>query len=67
MHETTQSTAEQPVRMNRRIGSTTFRVAVFFSQRSKETVDDKILRLIERDATVQDPPQICHTAGKRLS
>jgi hypothetical protein len=32
--------------MQKRIGSTTYEVAVHFSQTSKETLDDKIMRLI---------------------
>ena len=33
----------------KRIGSTTYFVSVHFSEKSKETLDDKILRLIERE------------------
>ncbi len=36
----------EPVKMQKRIGSTTYEVAVHFSQTSKETLDDKIMRLI---------------------
>ena len=34
----------------RRIGSTTYRVSVHFSKTSRETVNDKILRLIKNEA-----------------
>jgi hypothetical protein len=34
----------------RRIGSTTYRVSVHFSRTSRETVNDKILRLIKNEA-----------------
>jgi len=34
---------------SKRIGSTTFVVAVHFSETNKERVEDKILRLIERE------------------
>jgi len=35
--------------MQKRIGSTTYVVAVHFSQTSKETMQDKVLRLIESE------------------
>jgi hypothetical protein len=34
----------------RRIGSTTYRVGVHFSKTSKETMDEKILRLVRNEA-----------------
>lgn len=34
----------------RRIGSTTYVVSVHFSQTSRETIDDKFLRLIQSSA-----------------
>ena len=34
----------------RRIGSTTYRVGVHFSPTSKETMNDKILRMIKNEA-----------------
>lgn len=34
----------------RRIGSTTYLVSVRFSEKSRETFEDKILRLIEKEA-----------------
>lgn len=40
----------QPVTMMKRIGSTTYRVRVHFSDTSRETVNDKITRLIKREA-----------------
>jgi hypothetical protein len=42
--------AAEPITMLRRIGSTTFEVSVRFSGTSKETIEDKILRLIGREA-----------------
>ena len=39
----------EPLKLTKRIGSTTFTVSVHFSQTSKETVEDKLLRLMERD------------------
>jgi len=39
----------RPVIMLKRIGSTTYEVSVHFSQTSKETVNDKIARLIKNE------------------
>ena len=45
---TTQGDAHaEPTKFSKRIGSTTYVVDVHFSRTSKETVEDKILRLIE--------------------
>jgi len=40
---------DKPVIMLRRIGSTTYKIAVHFSQTSKETVSDKISRMIHNE------------------
>jgi L-lactate utilization protein LutC len=37
-------------RLIRRIGTTTYRVAVHFSETSKETMNDKITRMIKNEA-----------------
>ena len=42
-------TASEPVKLQKRIGSTTYVVSVHFSDKSKETLEDKILRLIESE------------------
>lgn len=39
----------RPAKLLERIGSTTFEVTVHFSEKSKETMEDKILRMIERE------------------
>ena len=39
----------EPVKFEKRIGSITFVVAVHFSQTNKETMEDKVLRLIESE------------------
>jgi len=53
MRVTTVSTADKeagkPLRMTKRIGSTTYKVSVHFSRTSKETMGDKIIRMIEKD------------------
>jgi len=51
-HEKEKSSTEQPREkriFTRRIGSTTYRVSVHFSETSKETLDDKIIRLIKNE------------------
>jgi len=37
----------EPVKLLKRIGSTTYEVNVHFSTTSKETMEDKLLRLLE--------------------
>jgi hypothetical protein len=44
------TTHPEPLVLRRRIGSTDFEIAVFFSDTSKETLDDKITRLIKSEA-----------------
>jgi hypothetical protein len=41
----------EPLKLLKRIGSTVYSVNVRFSETSKETLEDKILRLIEREVT----------------
>ena len=53
---TPDAAAEQtakPLRLTKRIGSTTYKVSVHFSETSKETMGDKIIRLMEKDAAKQ--------------
>jgi hypothetical protein len=40
----------EPVKLLKRIGSTVYIVNIHFSETSKETLGDKIVRLIEREA-----------------
>ena len=40
---------DKPVIMLKRIGTTTYQVAVHFSTTSKETISDKALRMIKND------------------
>jgi len=54
MQTTTKSAAKtresaEPIKFSKRVGSTTYVVACHFSQSSKETIKDKILRLIESE------------------
>jgi len=46
-----QPQSHQPAgRISKKIGSTTYHVSVFFSQTNKETINDKIVRLIKNEA-----------------
>lgn len=40
----------EPRSFTKRIGSTNYRVSVHFSKTSRETIDDKILRLAKNEA-----------------
>jgi len=41
--------ASEPVKLLKRVGSTNYVVSIHFSGTSKETLEDKILRLIESE------------------
>lgn len=47
--KTTESVANEPVIMRKRIGSTVYEVRVCFNRDAKERMDDKILRLVKND------------------
>lgn len=40
--------------MTRRIGSTTYKVKVVFNDREKETMEEKILRIVQNEAIEND-------------
>ena len=42
-------TTPEPYVLHRRIGSTTYRVRLHFNPESRETLDDKVLRLLKND------------------
>jgi hypothetical protein len=44
-----ENAGREPLTVRKRVGSTTYVVSVRFSQTSRETMQDKILRLIERE------------------
>ena len=44
-----QTVEHTPATMVRKIGKTTYKVGIHFSQTSKETMEDKLLRLIKND------------------
>jgi len=39
----------EPVKMRKRIGSTVYEINVYFNHDAKETMNDKIIRLIKND------------------
>jgi ribosomal protein S10 len=49
--KTSRIAESKPVNLLKRIGSTTYVVSIRFSEKSTETFEDKVLRLIEREAT----------------
>jgi len=49
----TRPTGEKTPTITRRIGNTTFDIHVHFSETSKETFTDKVLRLIKNDASCE--------------
>ncbi len=61
---------EQPPRavgtFTRRIGSTTYRVRVHYSQTSRETMHDKIVRMMKNEA-ITGAPQNQRFCGERRS
>jgi len=46
------NTPQEPCRFTKRIGSTTYRVAVHFNPNTKDTASEKIARLIRNDAAM---------------
>jgi len=69
-HEKGQETTENestPGTFKRRIGNTVYRVNVHYSNTSKETINDKITRLVKNDVTWDPrevPQELC---GERRS
>jgi hypothetical protein len=53
-HQTdTGATTAAPRTITRRIGNTTYKVNVHFSKTSRETMNDKIMRLIKNEASAK--------------
>jgi hypothetical protein len=48
---TSRPAESEPVKLLTRIGSTTYKVSIRFSETATETLEDKILRLIEREVS----------------
>jgi hypothetical protein len=47
--KTARNAEREPLKLRERVGSTTYVVSVRFSQTSRETMQDKVLRLIEKE------------------
>ena len=45
-----EKSGNKPLQLTKRIGATTYKVSVHFSETSKETMGDKIIRLIKSEA-----------------
>ena len=58
-HQKCQSITEPP-KFRKKIGNITFEVSVHFSDKNKETMDDKIMRLLKNEV-----PRIVVSAGER--
>ena len=64
--QATDNRTNKPLHLTKRIGSTTYKVSVHFSKTSKETIDDKIIRLIARETEKSIAPQTRPIAGKKV-
>ncbi len=49
MADTTKRTQEKPKGFTKKIGNTTYDVSFHYSRQSRESMNDKIIRLIEND------------------
>jgi hypothetical protein len=48
--KTARNAEREPLTLQKRCGSTTYVVSVHFCEEAKETLEDKILRLMEKEA-----------------
>ena len=60
--------------INRRIGSTNYKVKVYFSDTERETMEEKILRMVKNDAmqsatecAIMDEPQMSRQSERSAS
>ena len=60
--------------INRRIGSTNYRVMVYFSDTERETMEEKILRMVKNDAmhsatecAIMNAPQMSRQSERSAS
>ena len=44
---------QEPCRFSKRLGSTTYHVAVYFNPNTKETAGDKIVQLIRNETAIR--------------
>ena len=58
------ATAE-PINLTKRIGSTNYKVSVHFSTTSKETISDKMLRLMKHETSkIETDTELKRAAGE---
>ena len=62
------------VPLTRRVGNTNYKVRVHFNETGEETMEDKILRMIQRDALnlpngcdIMNPPQMSRQSERSAS
>ena len=62
------------VTLTRRVGNTNYKVRVHFNETGEETMEDKILRMIQRDAlnlpnecAIMDTPQMSRQSERSAS
>ena len=62
------------VTLARRVGNTNYKVRVHFNETGEETIEDKILRMIQRDALnlpngcdIMNPPQMSRQSERSAS
>ena len=62
------------VTLTRRVGNTNYKVRVHFNETGEETMEDKILRMIQRDALnlpsecdIMNPPQMSRQSERSAS
>ena len=51
MATTSQAMGSEPFRLLKRIGSTVYTVSIHFSEGDNEKLEDKVIRLIEREVS----------------
>ena len=62
------------VTLTRRVGNTNYKVRIYFNETGEETMEDKILRMIQRDALnlpngrdIMNPPQMSRQSERSAS
>ena len=48
------TTTPEPFVLNRQVGSTTYSVNIFFDPNGKETLNEKVIRLLKNDTKLQE-------------
>ena len=62
------------VTLTRRVGNTNYKVRIYFNETGEETMEEKILRMIQRDALnlpnacdIMNPPQMSRQSERSAS